>query len=160
MEFASAQSPQLAAARGAGRPGPPARRRRRLRLPAGRQRRAVSPTTRPTPNHTTQHTNTSTQQKNKPKHNQVIKAAEALVKSPAAAEAELEPLERLVSEAYKELDTAVSKGVLHANTVARRKSRIAKYKRQAAIAAGVYTPAADAPGYSFYARLQATKAKA
>lgn len=90
---------------------------------------------------------------------QVIKAAEALVKNPPSSEAEVAPLEKLVSEAYKELDLAVQKSVLHANTVARRKARLAKYKRQVLIAAGFYTPAPEAPGYDYYQRMQAAKAK-
>lgn len=35
-------------------------------------------------------------------------------------------VEKLVSNAYKELDTAFSKGVLHKNNVARKKSKLKK----------------------------------
>ena len=38
-------------------------------------------------------------------------------------------LETLISEATKAVDKAVSKGVLHKNTGARRKSRMSKYKQ-------------------------------
>lgn len=69
-------------------------------------------------------------------HPQVFKAASAL-----ESEADVAPLEALISEATKELDKAVSKGVLHKNTVARRKSRLADAKRAALVKCGLYTPA-------------------
>ena len=45
------------------------------------------------------------------------------------------------SQATKEIDKAVQKGVLHANTGARRKARMAIAKRNALIKGGLYTPA-------------------
>ena len=39
------------------------------------------------------------------------------------------------------IDKAVSKGVLHLNTAARRKARLAKARQNVLIAAGLYTPA-------------------
>jgi small subunit ribosomal protein S20 len=71
---------------------------------------------------------------------QAILAAQALSKAESPAEA-VAPLEKLVGEAYKEIDTAVSKGIFHKNTAARKKARVAAYKRKALIAAGLYTPA-------------------
>ncbi|KAK9846286.1 hypothetical protein WJX81_001011 [Elliptochloris bilobata] len=56
-------------------------------------------------------------------------------------EAALAPVEKLISEAYKEVDKAVSKGVIHKNTAARRKSRLAAAKRSTLINSGLYTPA-------------------
>ena len=56
-------------------------------------------------------------------------------------EAELAPVEQLIAEAYKEVDKAISKGVIHKNTGARRKSRLAAAKRATLISAGLYTPA-------------------
>ena len=58
----------------------------------------------------------------------VLKMSEALIKTPDATQ--VPALEALVSEAYKSIDTAVSKGVIHANTAARRKARVAHWKRQ------------------------------
>lgn len=87
----------------------------------------------------------------------VVKVAEGLIKNPASSSEDVAPLEALVSAAYKEIDTAVSKGIFHANTASRKKARVAKYKRQALIAAGLYTPTEEQPGFSFLKRLQATK---
>lgn len=39
------------------------------------------------------------------------------------------------------IDKAVSNGVLHRNTAARRKARLAAARRNVLIAAGLYTPA-------------------
>jgi hypothetical protein len=69
-------------------------------------------------------------------------------------------LEQLVSEAYKQIDMAAIKGTFHANTAARRKARVASYKRKAAIAAGLYVPSGpEVPGWAFYQRMQAAAAK-
>lgn len=61
---------------------------------------------------------------------------------PAAvkSDADLLPIEKLISEAFSEIDRAVSKGVLHDNTGARKKARLAAAKRRLAIAAGLFTP--------------------
>jgi len=91
----------------------------------------------------------------------VVKLSETLVRAPVAADApELKQIEQLVSEAYTEIDKAVKVGTLHKNTGDRRKARVAKYKRQALIAAGAYVPTPEQPGYSFYQRMQAKTAKA
>lgn len=57
-------------------------------------------------------------------------------------EDELKPVERLISEAYKEIDKCVSRGIFHDNTAARRKSRLAIAKQKVLIEAGLYKPVA------------------
>ena len=59
----------------------------------------------------------------------------------AVEEQSVQPVESLISEAYQEIDKAVSKGVLKKNTGGRRKSSIAKAKKKLLIDAGLYTPA-------------------
>lgn len=56
-------------------------------------------------------------------------------------EEQVKPVETLISEAYQEIDKAVSKGVLKKNTGGRRKSRLALAKKKLLIDAGLYTPA-------------------
>ncbi|KAI8464243.1 MAG: ribosomal protein S20 [Monoraphidium minutum] len=90
----------------------------------------------------------------------VLKLSEALVKAPDSAADQVAALEKLVSEAFKSIDGAVSKGVIHANTAARRKARIARHKQHVLITAGLYTPTSEQPGFSYYQRAQAAKAKA
>lgn len=88
-----------------------------------------------------------------------IRLSESVIKGGADAAADPVPaLEAAVAEAYKAIDAAVAKGVLHANTGARRKARVAKWKRSALISAGLYTPQPEQPGYHFYQRLQAARA--
>ena len=48
---------------------------------------------------------------------------------PSATEENVAELEKLISEATKTVDKAVAKGVLHKNTGARRKSRMARMKQ-------------------------------
>lgn len=86
--------------------------------------------------------------------------SEATVKSQALDEQQLEQLESFVADAYSRIDKAVTKGTLHRNTADRRKARVSKYKRQALIAAGLYTPQPEQPGFFFYQRIQARKAAA
>ena len=50
---------------------------------------------------------------------------------PSATEDNVAELEKLISEATKSVDKAVAKGVLHKNTGARRKSKMAKCKQAA-----------------------------
>jgi small subunit ribosomal protein S20 len=90
---------------------------------------------------------------------QVIKMAEQL-KASSASEETVKQLEGLINEAYKEIDKAVQKGVLHKNNAARKKSRCARYKRQVLMAAGLWTPPADHPDYAKFQKLQAKKAAA
>jgi hypothetical protein len=91
---------------------------------------------------------------------QVIKMSESVTKTQALDEQQVSQLESYVSDAYGAIDKAVSKGTLHANTADRRKARVAKYKRQALIAAGLYAPQPEQPGYFFYTKMQARKAGA
>eukprot|EP00775_Hariotina_reticulata_P009225 gene9225-9390_t len=90
----------------------------------------------------------------------VVKMAESVAKVQLMDEQQVKRLEQLVSEAFSEIDKAVTKGTLHINTADRRKARVAKYKRQALIAAGLYAPQPEQPGYFFYQRIQARKAAA
>ena len=55
-----------------------------------------------------------------------------------ASEDELKPVEKMMSEAYQEIDKAVVKGIIKQNTAARRKSRLAIAKQKLLIAAGLY----------------------
>lgn len=75
-------------------------------------------------------------------------------------EEDVKAIEKLVGEAYKEIDKAAGKGILHKNNAARKKSRVAKYKRHVLMVAGMWAPPADHPDYSKYQRLQAKKASA
>ena len=59
----------------------------------------------------------------------------------AVEEEAVRPVEQLISEAYQEIDKAISKGVLKKNTGGRRKARIAHAKTKLLIDAGLYTPA-------------------
>lgn len=70
----------------------------------------------------------------------VFTALEAFKSSPPASEADLAPVGSLMAEAYQVIDKAVSKGVLHANTAARRKSRLARARKTVLISAGLYAP--------------------
>jgi len=72
-------------------------------------------------------------------------AASRLKSAMAAFEAsetedDLLAAEKLASAAFKVLDKCVSKGILHKNTVSRRKSRISRSKQRVSIAKGWYTP--------------------
>lgn len=69
---------------------------------------------------------------------QVLKALDGL--GTVKAEEELQPVQKLLSEAYKEIDKAVLRGVLHKNTGNRRKSRLARARQKLLIASGLYTP--------------------
>ncbi|GFR47226.1 hypothetical protein Agub_g8910, partial [Astrephomene gubernaculifera] len=74
----------------------------------------------------------------------VIKLSQSLLASPPSEE-EVKSLEKLISEAYTEIDKAVGKGVIHENTGARKKARCARWKKVVLMTAGLYTPAADSP---------------
>ena len=71
----------------------------------------------------------------------VLTALDAFKAAPPASEADLAPVAGLISEAYQVLDKAVVKGILHRNTAARRKARLAKARKFVLINAGLYTPA-------------------
>ncbi len=72
---------------------------------------------------------------------QVLVALDGFKSAPPAAESDLAPVQGLLNEAYSVIDRAVSGGVLHRNTAARRKARMAKARRMVLISAGLYTPA-------------------
>ena len=91
-------------------------------------------------------------------HPQVITFAESLVSDASKAEAEVPSLERLISEAYCEIDKAVTKGVLHKNNAARKKARCARYKRKVLIMSGLWTPPADHPDFKLVAKAKKTAA--
>jgi hypothetical protein len=85
---------------------------------------------------------------------QVIKVATPLMSSPPGSEEDIKPLEKLISEAYQEIDKAVVKGILHKNNAARKKARVARYKRMVLISAGLFKPSQDHPDYAAYQRIQ------
>ena len=69
----------------------------------------------------------------------VFLKASALGEQEACSEEEIGDLEKLISEATKAVDKAISKGVLHKNTGARRKSRMSKYKQELRRSKGLLT---------------------
>ena len=71
----------------------------------------------------------------------VLTALDVFKTSPPASEEELAPVATLMNEAYACIDKAVTKGVLHRNTAARRKARLAKARKTVLINAGLYVPA-------------------
>ena len=73
---------------------------------------------------------------------QVLKALDAYG-GKLESEDELKPVEKMMSEAYQEIDKAVCKGIIKMNTASRRKSRLAVAKQKLLIEAGIYTPAAQ-----------------
>ena len=73
---------------------------------------------------------------------QVLKALDAYG-GKLESEEELKPVEKMMSEAYQEIDKAVVKGIIKLNTASRRKSRLAVAKQNLLIEAGIYTPAAQ-----------------
>ncbi|EFJ44660.1 plastid/chloroplast ribosomal protein S20 [Volvox carteri f. nagariensis] len=90
----------------------------------------------------------------------VIKMAESLMSTADAhSEDQVKALEKLVSEAYTEIDKAVVKGILHENTAARKKARCARYKKHVLMFAGLYKPAEDSEDYARFLRLQAKAAE-
>ncbi|KAL6762381.1 ribosomal protein S20 [Haematococcus lacustris] len=90
----------------------------------------------------------------------VLKAAATLLAAPSVSESDVTALETLISEAYKEVDKAVQRGVYHDNTGARKKARVARWKRVVLMSAGMFVPAPDHPDYGRYLKLQAKKTQA
>jgi hypothetical protein len=80
---------------------------------------------------------------------QVIKLAEEFKAKieVIASEDDVKPLEVLISEAYTEIDKAVNRNILHKNNGARKKARIARYKREVLVQAGLYTALPGQPGF-------------
>lgn len=72
-------------------------------------------------------------------HVQVLKALDEFKE--VKAEADLAPVQKLLNEAYEEIDKAIVKGIMKKNTGARRKSRLAVARQKVLIASGLYTPA-------------------
>lgn len=70
----------------------------------------------------------------------VFTALDEFKASPPKSESDLEPVGALINEAYKVIDKAVVKGVLHRNTADRRKARLAKARQYILVEAGLYTP--------------------
>lgn len=91
---------------------------------------------------------------------QVLKAAATLMAEPPASEEAVKPLEKLISEAYQEIDKAVVKGILHVNTAARKKARVARHKRLVLIAAGLFVPPQSHPEHRRIAALRPSAVKA
>ncbi|KAH7843448.1 hypothetical protein Vadar_016767 [Vaccinium darrowii] len=71
----------------------------------------------------------------------VLEALDLLRRKKDAQQEEVLSIEKMISEAYKAIDKAVSAGVLHRNTGANRKSRLARRKKAIEIHHGWYTPA-------------------
>lgn len=71
---------------------------------------------------------------------QVFKAVDGMMTDLPSSEDAVKPVEKMISDAYQEIDKAVSKGILHLNTGARRKAKIAAAKQRLLIEAGFYTP--------------------
>ncbi|KXZ49989.1 hypothetical protein GPECTOR_18g145 [Gonium pectorale] len=90
----------------------------------------------------------------------VIKLAESLVANPPKSEEEVKGLEKLIAEAYTEIDKAVGKGILHENTGARKKARCARYKKTVLMVAGLYKPAPESVDFARFQKLQAKAAAA
>ncbi|MEN3015650.1 MAG: 30S ribosomal protein S20 [bacterium] len=57
----------------------------------------------------------------------IKKTIASLVGSNSLSNSELQQIQNMIGNFYKEVDRAVSKGVMHKNEAARRKSRITKY---------------------------------
>lgn len=91
---------------------------------------------------------------------QVLLLAEQLVAAPIKTEEEAKPLELLITQAYQEIDKAVVKGILHANTGGRKKARLARWKRAVLLVGGLFKPAEDHPDYPKYQKLMAKQAAA
>ena len=70
----------------------------------------------------------------------MVKAVEEQMNDLPTSEDAIKPIEKLISEAYQEIDKAVGKGVLHLNTGARRKAKLAAAKKHLLVTAGLYTP--------------------
>ena len=92
---------------------------------------------------------------------QVIKLAESLTSTTnAKTEADVKGLETLISEAFCQIDKAVTKGILHKNNAARKKARCSRYKKKVLLAAGLWTPPPDHPDHRAWQKLQPAAAKA
>ncbi|XP_078441308.1 chloroplast 30S ribosomal protein S20 [Wolffia australiana] len=84
--------------------------------------------------------NKSKKSEMKTRMKKVLEALDELKKKAQAQADELDPVEKLIAEAYSAIDKAVKSGTLHRNTGARRKSRLARRKKAVEIHHGWYTP--------------------
>ena len=71
---------------------------------------------------------------------QVLSGVDGFLTDLPSTEDAIKPVETLISEAYQEIDKAVVKGILHTNTGARRKAKLAAAKRHLLTEAGLYSP--------------------
>eukprot|EP00468_Gymnochlora_sp_CCMP2014_P006475 CAMPEP_0167753306 /NCGR_PEP_ID=MMETSP0110_2-20121227/7634_1 /TAXON_ID=629695 /ORGANISM="Gymnochlora sp., Strain CCMP2014" /LENGTH=186 /DNA_ID=CAMNT_0007639045 /DNA_START=56 /DNA_END=616 /DNA_ORIENTATION=+ len=69
-----------------------------------------------------------------------LRSIEDAKKAGISSEADLKDSDKLMSEAYKEIDKAITKGVMKQNTGSRTKSRIATWRKKVLIESGLYTP--------------------
>lgn len=88
----------------------------------------------------------------------MLKLADAMVAAGPKDEAEVKPLEKLISEAFTEIDKAVGKGIIHKNNAARKKSRCSRcvrpggrMRRPATAAAAAAASGAEEGGNSGWA---------
>lgn len=72
----------------------------------------------------------------------VLKGYKSMMSNVAAvaAEADLKPVDDKLSVAFSSIDKAVSKGILHKKTAARRKMKLTNARKQVLVGAGLYTP--------------------
>lgn len=71
-----------------------------------------------------------------------LKSYAALMQKAASLEAEsdLASADQLLHKAFSNIDKAVTKGIMHKNTGARRKSRLSRARKSVLVEAGLYTP--------------------
>lgn len=71
-----------------------------------------------------------------------MKSYEALERdvSSVTAESDLASADQLLHKAFSNIDKAVTKGIMHKNTGARRKSRLSRARQSVLIRSGLYTP--------------------
>jgi small subunit ribosomal protein S20 len=58
-------------------------------------------------------------------------------------EGDLQPVDKLLSVAFKNVDKAVSKGVLHKSTGARRKAKLTAWRKAVLAETGIFVPAPE-----------------
>ena len=77
----------------------------------------------------------------------VVRGYEALMADieRVSTEADLQAVDADLYKAFSYCDKAVSKGVVHVNTAARRKRKLTTFRKRVLAQAGLYTPEAAAP---------------
>ena len=68
---------------------------------------------------------------------QVLQALGRCTNEPPKSLEDLAPVDELIAEAFSEIDKAKSKGALHRNTAANRKSRLSRARYRVLVAAGL-----------------------